>query len=380
MTPFTATTPRIQATILSRMDLRTFTSKAFKLPLLKDAMWEDAVASPAARSVFRLVGRSTLQSLVSTLVFSFLPADSPDLSSEHQIICSGLLSAATYARLLLATGDYEDVPPCPFYGMDAPEPGEVFEIYVGASVVSSVHGLLRFRPWFTAVFTDLACGAVKAMLNPRARPRLPKMITKYADIPSEPKRKRQKVPSIKPRNALSDTTNTASTATASDYPSQFKVTAIVIPKPQKATSRWRKGRNVPYMTTIQTAAAQFHVAADPVTIQKGGFFPGTSNIHPASGDVEYPAGPSTWNDATWGVAPNAGQVGHAAITPQGAPWQTWPPSLQGVAPPFGDSTSHSPFSAQNVSVPSPSSTTMTFMLNPIPVYPMPSILVWGPGQ
>jgi hypothetical protein len=80
------------------------------------------------------------------------------------MLLESLLSPTTLARILLATGDYEDVPPCPFFGMTSPLVAGAFFAYVGAFMAfSGDNGLLRFSPWFDVVFRPLAQAGFKAL-------------------------------------------------------------------------------------------------------------------------------------------------------------------------------------------------------------------------
>ena len=73
-------------------------------------------------------------------------------------------SHRTLARVLLATGDYQDVPPCPFFGMVAEEPSLALRVYLGAYMVYAPEfGLLRLRPWFSSMFDKLVKAAVAAL-------------------------------------------------------------------------------------------------------------------------------------------------------------------------------------------------------------------------
>jgi hypothetical protein len=83
---------------------------------------------------------------------------------RSQMLLETLLSPRIFARILLATGDYEDAPPCPFFGMSSPLVAGAFFAFVGAFMAfSEDKGLIWFSPWFDATFRPLTQAGVKGL-------------------------------------------------------------------------------------------------------------------------------------------------------------------------------------------------------------------------
>ncbi|KAF7335816.1 hypothetical protein MVEN_02237600 [Mycena venus] len=177
MAPATTTDERVQDAILSAMDMKSF--KATKLLRIKsEDMWT-RMRSNSERGMFSLIGASTLEYLVGEAMKDFVELQ----NAEHeQLVLEAMTSIRTISRLLLATGDYQDVPPCPFWGMVAEEPRMALWVYLGAYMeYAAKHALLRLRAWASEMFQKLAKAAVTA-LNPKARVRAPKLVRTLADV------------------------------------------------------------------------------------------------------------------------------------------------------------------------------------------------------
>ncbi|KAF7335815.1 hypothetical protein MVEN_02237500 [Mycena venus] len=206
MAPATTTDERVQDAILSAMDLKSF--KATKLLRIKsEDMWT-RMRSNSERGMFSLIGASTLEYLVGEAMKDFVELQ----NTEHeQLVLEAMTSIRTISRLLLATGDYQDVPPCPFWGMVAEEPRMALWVYLGAYMeYAAKHALLRLRAWASEMFQKLVKAAVAA-LNPKARIRAPKLVRTLADVTAlQPKlwtkAKHTKAPA---KTTLIDITNNA---------------------------------------------------------------------------------------------------------------------------------------------------------------------------
>ncbi|KAJ7932050.1 hypothetical protein B0H13DRAFT_809106 [Mycena leptocephala] len=125
------TPERIQSAILSRADRASFLPP--KLPKINDPNWTTSVAKPAMRKAYKRLGEITLRSLATALIYALLP----ETGERHEMLLETLLSPRIFARILLATGDYEDAPPCPFFGMSSPLVAGAFFAFVGAFMAFS---------------------------------------------------------------------------------------------------------------------------------------------------------------------------------------------------------------------------------------------------
>ncbi|KAJ6509705.1 hypothetical protein DFH09DRAFT_1374637 [Mycena vulgaris] len=140
-----------------------------------------STSSNDQRDLYRLIGASTLSCLVGSVLRK---------NAEHRALAfTALHSHATASRVLFATGLYQDVPGCPFFGIEAPEAGDFLQVRMGAVMVSTEHGMLRLRTWFAPMFVLLAEAAIKAFdLTPNII--APKKPTKLADLRVSQKRNR----------------------------------------------------------------------------------------------------------------------------------------------------------------------------------------------
>ncbi|KAJ7932128.1 hypothetical protein B0H13DRAFT_1857263 [Mycena leptocephala] len=204
------TPERIQCAILSRADRASFLPP--KLPKINDPNWTTSVAKPAMRKAYKRLGEITLRSLATALIYALLP----ETGERHDVglilmLLETLLSPRTFARILLATGDYEDAPPCPFFGMSSPLVAGAFFAFVGAFMAfSEDKGLIRFSPWFDATFRPLAQAGVKG-LNCKAKFTAPIYPTTRAQVDHSAESKRlKKKQRIAGRVVFGDTTNTSS--------------------------------------------------------------------------------------------------------------------------------------------------------------------------
>ncbi|KAF7335806.1 hypothetical protein MVEN_02236600 [Mycena venus] len=205
---------RIQDSILSRCDRVTFNVP--KVPSLnKQEVWTQTTTQAATRKAYRRLGDKTIRSLLKPLLYALLPEKGP----LHTLLLDTLMSARTIARVLLATGDYEDASPSPFFGMDSPSVTDAFLVYVGAFMVGSdEHGLTRLRPWVDRVFRPLAEVGVKA-IDERAKFMAPTYPTTRSQLAAPEGRWRKKV-KVAPtgRAILCNTTNITPAASCSVPP------------------------------------------------------------------------------------------------------------------------------------------------------------------
>ncbi|KAJ7503444.1 hypothetical protein B0H11DRAFT_1985593 [Mycena galericulata] len=203
---------RIQQGILSRADRRTF--RVFSLPPVPDDSpgWAHVRHSKSLWGAYFLLGKTNFEALVANLVYKFLPCGSP----FFQVICEKLGSEITLCRVLLATGDYEDVPPSPFFGMECASVKEAFLVYFGIFCGSSVHGVFRVRPWTDAVFGLLAEAAVNVTINPKMYIIPPLKPTRQAQVEWLEAPKKKKKSNVGNRFVLADVTNAETNAIPSD--------------------------------------------------------------------------------------------------------------------------------------------------------------------
>ncbi|KAJ6553519.1 hypothetical protein DFH09DRAFT_1085644 [Mycena vulgaris] len=171
---------RVQRAVLAAMDRVTFDPA--KLPRIgKPEIWE-AAKQNVKRDTYRMMGTAVFQSLVHNVVDRIPAFQGPAFGHfDVRLVVDTLMSASTCARLLLTLGKYEDIPACPFIGMEALEVGDAMRVYLGALVASSDNALFRLRLWSDSAFTDLAAAAAKA-LEPDARIPNPKRPTTFAAL------------------------------------------------------------------------------------------------------------------------------------------------------------------------------------------------------
>ncbi|KAJ7671348.1 hypothetical protein DFH06DRAFT_1177276 [Mycena polygramma] len=203
MAPALPLPERLQRAILARMDRQGFNP----VKLLKIDSKEIWTKAKTGQALFRLIGTSTLDALVSEAVrdYAVLQCD----SVKRELVSNCLQSDRTLARVLLATGDYEDLAPCPFYGMQSPTPGDALKVYLGAYMLHAQRlAMLRLRPWFLSMYCRLAAAAVAA-LDTTATFRAPRNPTRVSDLPVFSSRKKSKSRK-QDKNALQDISNKAS--------------------------------------------------------------------------------------------------------------------------------------------------------------------------
>ncbi|KAJ7769785.1 hypothetical protein B0H16DRAFT_1881679 [Mycena metata] len=215
---------RLQDAALSAMDRADF--RPAKRPTVGNAdAWVLAHIDPAT---YIRLGTATFDSYIHDIVDSIsISEDVPGLqdpaSADFEIVCQVLKSNRTCARLLLSTGDYQNIPTCPWAGMTAPQVGNAFRIYIGLYVASREGGYFKMKPWICHVFKDVAFRVAKA-LNPDTRFRRPRQVKTLEEAlkppqkpkaPAVPKRAQKHSHNAAARNPttiLRDTTNTTASS------------------------------------------------------------------------------------------------------------------------------------------------------------------------
>ncbi|KAJ7183556.1 hypothetical protein C8R46DRAFT_1209720 [Mycena filopes] len=199
---------RVQDFILSAMDRRSFCVHGHRLQRVSAsaAAWLDAAAFPVLYTAF---GNKILRTALENLVDTLAGPNSP----HKALLVTSLISPTTIARFLLATGDYENVAPCPFVGMEGPaEVAEAFAIYLAVCISAQTNGPMNMGLFLSDAFGDLAKAAITA-LDPNAHLIKPKYPTTHAEVKApggpQPARKRKVPASLVEESVLRDQTNLA---------------------------------------------------------------------------------------------------------------------------------------------------------------------------
>ncbi|KAJ7183580.1 hypothetical protein C8R46DRAFT_1209745 [Mycena filopes] len=148
---------RIQDSVLCAMDHAKFSPPRL-LRIRNAQIWALAKKHAAA---FAVVGDLAFTTNVERVVVDLVGENCPHIA----LLVEVLTSATTIARFLLAGGNYEDVLPCPFSGMNEPVAvGEGFRVLIAAFLSASPKtAAMGLRLWTREAWTCLARAAASAL-------------------------------------------------------------------------------------------------------------------------------------------------------------------------------------------------------------------------
>ncbi|KAK6980505.1 hypothetical protein R3P38DRAFT_3376721 [Favolaschia claudopus] len=146
-----------------------------------DTIWDRALC-PEEEDYIEFLGTTFFEDLMEHAVKRYNGDLDPSLRA---MLLRVLKSKPTISRVLLGCGLYEQVPLCPFFGMDEEddEPLRAFLLYLGSYVLyAPKEAGVRIRPWSDKIFGQLAGAIVPTLLNPSRQFRRPKKVTRFAQI------------------------------------------------------------------------------------------------------------------------------------------------------------------------------------------------------
>ncbi|KAK7055655.1 hypothetical protein R3P38DRAFT_3342695 [Favolaschia claudopus] len=265
---------RAQNGILSRMDLKSY-KVARLLRINSPAICAEA-RSEEGRAVFRGIGTSALE-----YFFSSLLRDWPFTPEQYDVVEKALKSDLVVARVLLGTGVYQKVKPCPWFGLSSPAPKAALEVFIGAYIVwVPDDGARRLQNWFLTLFTPLLKAAAHA-LESRFPPRKPLIdITCLTDLDRKLARRGASVKAkqaLKPKNVKPKNVNNLNPSTqpladvgnaGKKVPAAGKMSRNrenIRPAPYKSPSRMRTSGPPAASTTAQptSSSTPSSPASDP---------------------------------------------------------------------------------------------------------------------
>ncbi|KAK7055652.1 hypothetical protein R3P38DRAFT_2848308 [Favolaschia claudopus] len=163
---------QVQKAVLTIMDKRQFKA-ANMLKVGAPEAWDKAQNGDA---LLQIIGQSFLDLLVLRLLKKYVELQSN--LGHHTIVEDVLKSDVTINHVLFAAGAYQNVPPCPWYGMTSELPAAAFKTYLGMYSMEATKeaksptppendedavSLTKIELWFNSIFERLADAAVAAL-------------------------------------------------------------------------------------------------------------------------------------------------------------------------------------------------------------------------
>ncbi|KAK6996719.1 hypothetical protein R3P38DRAFT_1957899 [Favolaschia claudopus] len=166
---------QVQKAVLTLMDKRQFKA-ANMLKVGTPEAWDKAQDGDA---LLQIIGQSFLDVLVSRVLEKYCEVEPVRSNFGHYRIVEDVLkSDITINHVLSAAGAYQNVPPCPWYGMSSELPAAAFKAYLGLYSTEAYKeaksatptendddavSLTKIELWFNSIFERLADAAVAAL-------------------------------------------------------------------------------------------------------------------------------------------------------------------------------------------------------------------------
>ncbi|KAK6996715.1 hypothetical protein R3P38DRAFT_3070231 [Favolaschia claudopus] len=237
--------------ILARMDRLDFKVVSM-LRIRSAAIWAEA-RTEDGKAMFRGLGASTLEYLILNLL-RCLNGLTPE---QYSILQDLFQSEVVLARVLLAAGVYQQIRPCPFFGLSSPAPKTALEVYFGAYMIwRPEDAICALESWFLSLFTPLATAAIAAF-DPTRRLRKPVMeITSLADLDSRRARPSNSAKeSSREQRKRKPKAKKAATDKSSQALQDISNTGKQISSGGRTSGKQKKNRVEPYPPSSSTASS-----------------------------------------------------------------------------------------------------------------------------